>query len=127
MIVRALLVASLLAFAQPASALTILLSNDDGLTSNLVALYTVLKAAGHDVIVSVPCTGQSGRGAAIVMYSTDTLVATNDSQIARPRAAATTARHCSPRRRSGRSPRPVSPTATLLRARHASDGDDVQD
>jgi 5'/3'-nucleotidase SurE len=81
MIVRALLVASLLAFAHPASALTILLSNDDGLTSNLVALYTALKAAGHDVIVSVPCTGQSGRGAAIVMYSTDTLVATNDSQI----------------------------------------------
>ena len=38
MTVRALLVASLLAVAHPASALTIVLSNDDGLTSNLVAL-----------------------------------------------------------------------------------------
>jgi broad specificity polyphosphatase/5'/3'-nucleotidase SurE len=43
------------------------LVNDDGLTSNIKATYDALKAAGHDVIVSVPCTGQSGRGAAIVM------------------------------------------------------------
>src|SRR5262245_13524395 len=68
----------LLTCASPASALHILLSNDDGLTSNVVALYTALKAAGHDVIVSVPCTGQSGRGAAIVMYSTSVIVPDND-------------------------------------------------
>ena len=79
---RALLTATLLAYASPATALNIVLSNDDGLTSNLVALYRALKAAQHDVIVSVPCTGQSGRGAAIVMYSTIVIVPDNDkSQI----------------------------------------------
>lgn len=51
--------------AQPASALNIVLSNDDGLTSNVKALYEALKAKGHDVIVSVPCTGQSGMGGAV--------------------------------------------------------------
>ncbi len=35
---------------------------DDGLTSNVKALYEALKADGHDVIVSVPCTNQSGDG-----------------------------------------------------------------
>lgn len=69
---------ALLFFASPAFALRILLTNDDGLTSNLKALYLALKAEGHDVIVSVPCTGQSGRGAALVMYSTATIVADND-------------------------------------------------
>lgn len=51
--------------ASQAHAETILLTNDDGLSSNVVALYRELKAQGHDVIVSVPCTGQSGMGAAI--------------------------------------------------------------
>ncbi len=71
-------VAALFSLAAPAHALNILLSNDDGLTSNLKALYEALKADGHDVIVSVPCTGQSGRGAGIVMYSTDKIVPDND-------------------------------------------------
>lgn len=62
----------------PAFALNILVSNDDGLTSNVKALYDTLKAAGHNVVVAVPCTGQSGRSGAIVMYSTDTIVADND-------------------------------------------------
>ena len=53
------------AAATPASALDILLTNDDGLTSNVIALYDALTEAGHDVIVSVPCTGQSGQGAAL--------------------------------------------------------------
>lgn len=70
--------AALLGLASPAFALNILLSNDDGLTSNLKALYDSLKADGHDVIVSVPCTGQSGRGAGIVMYSTSTIISDND-------------------------------------------------
>lgn len=66
----------------PAFALNILLSNDDGLTSNVRALYEALKAEGHDVIVSVPCTGQSGRSSGIVMYSSTVIVADNDkSQI----------------------------------------------
>lgn len=49
----------------PAAAHTIVLTNDDGLTSNVVALYRALKADGHDVVVSVPCTNQSGMGAAL--------------------------------------------------------------
>ena len=75
---RLILSAGLALCASPALALNIVLSNDDGLTSNLKALYDELKAAGHSVIVSVPCTGQSGRSAAIVMYSTTTIVADND-------------------------------------------------
>lgn len=58
-------VAALALSAMPAQAENILITNDDGLTSNLKALYTALKAEGHDVIVSVPCQGQSGMGAAI--------------------------------------------------------------
>ena len=50
---------------QPVFAKNIVLTNDDGLTSNVKALYEELKAQGHDVIVSVPCTGQSGMGAAV--------------------------------------------------------------
>jgi 5'/3'-nucleotidase SurE len=77
---RAATAAALLlaAAAHPAFALNILVTNDDGLTSNLKALYDALKADGHDVVVAVPCTGQSGRGAGIVMYSTTTIVPDND-------------------------------------------------
>ena len=57
--------ASLTAFPMPASALNILLTNDDGLTSNVKALYTALTTAGHDVLVSTPCQGQSGMGGAL--------------------------------------------------------------
>jgi 5'/3'-nucleotidase SurE len=64
--------------ASPAFALNIVVSNDDGLSSNLKALYDELKAAGHSVIVSVPCSAQSGRGSAIVMYSTTIIIADND-------------------------------------------------
>lgn len=61
------LIAALAMLAAPAAALArnIVLTNDDGLTSNVKALYEALKAQGHDVIVSVPCSGQSGMGAAI--------------------------------------------------------------
>lgn len=51
--------------AAPAWASNIVIANDDGLTSNVKALYEALKAEGHDVIVSVPCTGQSGMGGAL--------------------------------------------------------------
>ena len=70
--------AALALCASPALALNIVLANDDCLTSNVKALYEELKAAGHSVIVSVPCSGQSGRSSAIVMYSTTTIVADND-------------------------------------------------
>lgn len=48
-----------------AEGLKIVLSNDDGLTANVVALHTALEVAGHDVIVSVPCQNQSGMSGAI--------------------------------------------------------------
>ncbi len=62
----ALLAATALGFAPAmAAARNIVITNDDGLTSNVVALYEALKAEGHDVVVSVPCTNQSGQGAAL--------------------------------------------------------------
>ena len=69
------------AMASPAWALNVLISNDDGLTSNVKALYDGLKGAGHNVVVSVPCSPQSGRSAGIVMYSSTTINADNDAQI----------------------------------------------
>lgn len=62
-----LVITALFALAQPgaAEARNILITNDDGLTSNVVALHAALTAAGHDVIVSVPCHNQSGMGAAV--------------------------------------------------------------
>ncbi|MYN10175.1 5'/3'-nucleotidase SurE [Pseudoduganella aquatica] len=75
---RLMMTAGLALCASPAFALNIVLTNDDGLTSNLKALYDELKAAGHSVIVSVPCSGQSGRSSAIVMYSTTNIVPDND-------------------------------------------------
>lgn len=59
----ALLVLS--AAAPPLAALDILVTNDDGATANLRALYQQLTEAGHDVLVSVPCRNQSGQGAAL--------------------------------------------------------------
>jgi len=67
-IVTPLLLAVALAFAGgQAWARNIVLTNDDGLTSNLYALYTALREAGHEVIVSVPCSNQSGMGAALTI------------------------------------------------------------
>jgi 5'-nucleotidase len=58
---------ALVALAAPhaVQARNIVITNDDGLTANVIALYTALKADGHDVIVSVPCQNQSGMGAAL--------------------------------------------------------------
>jgi len=66
MFLRLLVSAVLLLAPTGAMAKNIVIANDDGLSSNVVALYRALKADGHDVIVSVPCTGQSGMGAAIL-------------------------------------------------------------
>ncbi|WP_077147771.1 5'/3'-nucleotidase SurE [Sphingopyxis sp. KK2] len=60
-----LLAAAMLASASPASARNIVIGNDDGLTANVKALYDALKAEGHDVIVAVPCSQQSGMGGAL--------------------------------------------------------------
>ncbi len=49
--------------ASPASAINILISNDDGFESaNIRALYAQLKAAGHSVAISAPTQNQSGQG-----------------------------------------------------------------
>ncbi|GAA4494157.1 5'/3'-nucleotidase SurE [Pseudaeromonas paramecii] len=68
-ITRASLLATTLALAaysQSASALNILLTNDDSWsTENIQVLFSKLQAAGHNVILSAPCTGQSGKGGAI--------------------------------------------------------------
>lgn len=56
---------ALLAAAAPVSARNIVIGNDDGLTANVKALYDALKAEGHDVIVAVPCSQQSGMGGAL--------------------------------------------------------------
>lgn len=65
MYLRFLVAIALVIQPTTAFARNIVLSNDDGLTSNVKALYETLKAEGHDVIVSVPCANQSGMGAAI--------------------------------------------------------------
>jgi 5'-nucleotidase len=61
--------AVLIALAAPAGALNILLVNDDGLSANIQAQYSALVAAGHDVLVSVPCQNQSGKGASIELLT----------------------------------------------------------
>jgi 5'-nucleotidase len=62
-----LLPAFVAGLARPDAALArnILITNDDGLTSNVKALHEALKARGHDVIVVVPCRQQSGMGGAL--------------------------------------------------------------
>lgn len=57
---------ALAAVSQQAAALNIVLTNDDSWsTDNIQVLFTQLQAAGHNVIMSTPCTGQSGKGGAI--------------------------------------------------------------
>ncbi|MBD1552632.1 5'/3'-nucleotidase SurE [Pseudomonas typographi] len=64
----ACLLAALCAWvAAPAFALNILLSNDDGYRHpNIRALYTALKAEGHNVKIAAPQTEQSARGGAFI-------------------------------------------------------------
>ena len=50
-------------------ALNIVLTNDDSWdTTNINVMKSALEAAGHDVIMSAPCTGQSGKGGAMSHY-----------------------------------------------------------
>ncbi|MFK7896713.1 MAG: 5'/3'-nucleotidase SurE [Myxococcota bacterium] len=57
---------SALILALPASALNIVLTNDDGFeTENIQALFRALTDAGHNVIMSAPYLGQSGTGGKI--------------------------------------------------------------
>src|SRR3546814_6978506 len=62
-VVAALLAATMSA---PSWALNIVLSNDDGFeAANIRALYTELKAADHDVVLSGPAQNNSGKGGAL--------------------------------------------------------------
>ncbi|MUK29014.1 acid phosphatase [Aliivibrio fischeri] len=59
----------LILLSQPASALNIVLTNDDSWnTNNIQAMKSALIEQGHDVIMSAPCTGQSGKGGAINFF-----------------------------------------------------------
>ncbi|WP_238565003.1 5'/3'-nucleotidase SurE [Sphingobium bisphenolivorans] len=77
-----------------------MLSNDDGLTSNVKALYEALKKDRHDVILSVPCVNQSGMGAAIAFSAPSPTLAEaclNDAaKVGDPTAGPMTRRGLSP-------------------------------
>ncbi len=56
-----------LTLSSQALALNIVLTNDDSWeTTNINVLKSTLETAGHDVIMSAPCTAQSGKGGAMV-------------------------------------------------------------
>ena len=61
------LIAGLLtAFSASSWSLNIVLSNDDSYaTDNIKVAFEQLTAAGHDVIMSAPCLGQSGKAGSI--------------------------------------------------------------
>ncbi|CAE6936088.1 5'/3'-nucleotidase SurE [Vibrio sp. B1FLJ16] len=62
----AMAVSSSCVIASNAFALNIVLTNDDSWeTTNINVMKSALEAAGHDVIMSAPCTGQSGKGGAM--------------------------------------------------------------
>ncbi|WP_020582623.1 5'/3'-nucleotidase SurE [Endozoicomonas elysicola] len=66
-----------------ASALNVLITNDDGYQSaNLRALYDALKTSGHDVMISAPAGEQSGKAASFNYFSPAPVGQdTNDSDI----------------------------------------------
>ncbi|MGY0614395.1 5'/3'-nucleotidase SurE [Vibrio sp. FJH11] len=62
----AMAVSSACVMSSNAFALNIVLTNDDSWeTTNINVLKSALEEAGHDVIMSAPCTGQSGKGGAM--------------------------------------------------------------
>ena len=64
-----LLLGCLCLYVSSASALNIVLTNDDGWnTHNIKALKASLVEAGHDVIMSAPCAAQSGKGGAMTLF-----------------------------------------------------------
>ncbi len=66
-VVLAMATVSSMAISTNAMALNIVLTNDDSWdTTNINEMKSALETAGHDVIMSAPCTGQSGKGGAMV-------------------------------------------------------------
>lgn len=65
---RLLMIVAIFLNVNSASALNILLTNDDGWNShNSLELKSKLVAAGHDVILLTPCLDQSGKGGALTL------------------------------------------------------------
>ncbi len=53
----------------PANALNIVLTNDDSwATNNIKEMKRLLESNGHEVIMSAPCLGQSGKGGAVNFF-----------------------------------------------------------
>lgn len=67
--VLSLVMAPVWCFSAPASALNIILTNDDSWnTTNIKAMKEALEQKGHEVIITAPCTGQSGKGGAFGFF-----------------------------------------------------------
>jgi len=63
---------TLFAAAAQASALTILITNDDSWASaNIRATYSALKTAGHKVLMVAPAVNQSGKSGTFVLPTTN--------------------------------------------------------
>lgn len=68
--------------SQPASALDIMLVNDDSyVTNNIQTLFTTLKGAGHNVIMSAPCLQQSGKAGAITAFAGVNVQSVGEDQV----------------------------------------------
>jgi len=76
---KSLLLATTLLVSQ-SFALNIVITNDDSyITHNVQQLKVSLEKAGHDVILSVPCAKQSGKGGSMGSYLTAMPVSTLDA------------------------------------------------
>ena len=70
MLMLLMLIVALVAIPDRAESLTILLTNDDGITTpGLQTVKNALRAAGHDVLVVAPDGAQSGSSAAVTLAS----------------------------------------------------------
>ncbi|KXS93752.1 hypothetical protein AC579_18 [Pseudocercospora musae] len=84
---RSFTTAVLAAFAAQASALNVLMGNDDGFgAANLREFYRLLKAEGHDVVVLSEADNQSGMGGHAVFTNLPTLPAGSEYGLLPPGA-----------------------------------------
>ncbi|KAF7198094.1 Acid phosphatase [Pseudocercospora fuligena] len=84
---RSFTTAAVAAFAAQASALNVLMGNDDGFgAANLREFYRLLKAEGHDVVVVSEADNQSGMGGRAVFTNLPTLPAGSEYGLIPPGA-----------------------------------------
>jgi len=75
------LIAQAIFSSSPASALNIVLTNDDNWNSlHIKAMKEALVAENHDVIIAAPCTGQSGKGGSFSYFKPVKVDKTRESQ-----------------------------------------------